>query len=172
MVLYNNNKKSIMRKILGIDPGLSGGLSIIDERFNLIACYPMPTVVGEDGKRKVDPVTAYNILSKHDIDLAMIEKVGARPKQGSVSTFNFGDGYGVIRSIAAVLFREVKFATAQDWRKYQGLIGLSKGQVAEIAYEVFQAEQIYAKPRAGKRAVRDGISDSLMIAKYGVRFLE
>ena len=40
-----------MRKILGIDLVLSGGLSIIDERFNLVACYPMPTVVGDDGKR-------------------------------------------------------------------------------------------------------------------------
>ena len=44
-----------MRKILGVDPGLSGGLSIIDERFNFIACIPMPTLKVDGGKRRVDP---------------------------------------------------------------------------------------------------------------------
>lgn len=162
-----------MRKILGIDPGLSGGLSIIDERFNIVACYPMPTVVGEDGKRKVDPVTAFNLLSTYDIELAVIEKVGARPGQGVVSMFNFGDSYGVIRAVAAMVAKEIRFTRPQEWRGCQGLTGLSKEQIAEVAFDVFQAEAIYGrKNKSGARAIKDGISDSLMIAKSGARFLE
>lgn len=162
-----------MRKILGIDPGLSGGLSLIDEHFNLIACYAMPTFVGDDGKRKVDPVAAYNLLSKYDIDLAVVEKVSARPGQGVTSMFNFGDAYGSIRAVAALVAKEIRFTRPQEWRGCQGLTGLSKEQIAEVAYEVFQAEAIYGrKNKTGARAVKDGISDSLMIAKSGARLLE
>jgi hypothetical protein len=44
----NNNKEHDMRKVLGIDPGLDGGLSIIDEQFNFIACIPMPTITAQE----------------------------------------------------------------------------------------------------------------------------
>lgn len=162
-----------MRKILGIDPGLSGGLSIIDEHFNLVACYPMPTVIGSDGKRKVDPVAAFDLLAQYDIDLAVVEKVGARPGQGVTSMFNFGDAFGVIRAVAALVAKEVKFTRPQEWRGCQGLTGLSKEQIAEVAYEVFKADAIYGRTtKGGARAIKDGISDSLMIAKSGARLLE
>ena len=161
-----------MRKILGIDPGLSGGLSIIDERFNLIACIQMPTVCVDGKKRRVDPRPVFDFIGLHQPELTVVEMVGARPGQGVVSMFNFGDAFGVVRAVAECLCPDVRYARPQEWRGHQSLSGLSKEQIAEVAYEVFQAEAIYGKTRAGKRAVRDGISDSLMIAKYGVRFLE
>lgn len=165
-----------MRKILGIDPGLSGGLSIIDEQFNLIACIPMPVVKTDSGKNRVDPRPVFDFISLHKPELAIVELVGARPGQGVVSMFSFGDAYGVVRSLAETLCPEVVYARPQEWKGFQGLSGLSKDQVAEVAYEVFGEAQIYGKPykRKGqiKRKTCDGISDSLMIAKYGVRFLE
>ncbi|MFK3941969.1 hypothetical protein ACI2KC_09810 [Pseudomonas monteilii] len=161
-----------MRKILGIDPGLSGGLSIIDERFNLIACIPMPTIKFDGKKRRVDPRPVFDFIDLHRPELAIVELVGARPGQGVVSMFNFGDSFGAVRAVAECLCPEVRYSRPQEWRGHQSLTGLSKEQIAEVAFEVFQAEQIYGKPRGGKRAVRDGISDSLMIAKFGVRFLE
>ena len=161
-----------MRKILGIDPGLSGGLSIIDDQFNLIDCIPMPTVFVDAKKRRIDPRPVFDFISLHQPELTVVEMVGARPGQGVVSMFNFGDAFGVVRAVAECLCPDVRYARPQEWRGHQSLSGLSKEQIAEVAYEVFQAEAIYGKTRAGKRAVRDGISDSLMIAKYGVRFLE
>lgn len=160
-----------MRKILGVDPGLSGGLSVIDERFNLIACIQMPTVCVDGKKRRADPRPVFEFIELHKPELAILELVGARPGQGVVSMFNFGDAFGVVRAVAECLCPNVRYSRPQEWRGHQSLTGLSKEQNAEVAYEVFRAEQIYGKPRAGKRAVRDGISDSLMIAKYGVRFL-
>lgn len=160
-----------MRKILGIDPGLSGGLSVIDECFNFIASIPMPTVELE-GKRRVDPLKIHEFIEHHKPSLAVIELVGARPGQGVTSMFSFGDAFGAVRAVAECLCGQVMYARPQEWRGFQGMSGLSKEQIAEVAFEVFRAEEIYGKPRAGKRAVRDGISDSLMMAKYGVRFLE
>lgn len=165
-----------MRKILGIDPGLSGGLSIIDEQFNLIACIQMPTVFVDDKKRRVDPRPVFDFIALHAPELAIVELVGAMPGNGVTSMFNFGDAFGVVRGIAECLCQDVRYSRPQEWRGYQSLSGLSKEQIAEIAYEVFGESQIYGKPykRKGeiKRKTCDGISDSLMIAKFGVRFLE
>ncbi|HGY9638086.1 TPA: hypothetical protein ACOJPK_003570 [Pseudomonas putida] len=161
-----------MRKILGIDPGLSGGLSIIDERFNFIACIPMPTIKVDGGKRRVDARPVFDFIELHKPELAIVELVGARPGQGVTSMFSFGDAFGVVRAVAECLCPVVRYSRPQEWRGFQSLSGLSKEQIAEVAYEVFRVEEVYGKARAGKRAVRDGISDSLMIAKYGVRFLE
>lgn len=164
-----------MRKILGIDPGKSGGLSVIDEQFNFIACMPMPVASIEKIER-VDPRPIFDFIKLHKPDLAIVELVGSRPCEGVKSVFSFGDSYGVVRSLAEALCADVRYITPQKWKSFQGLIGLSKEQIAEIAYEVFRVEEIYGKPykRKGqiKRKTRDGISDSLMIAKYGVRFLE
>ena len=170
-----------MRRILGIDPGIKGGLSVIDEQFNFIEAIPMPVRI-EDGKKRVDPHGIYEFISRVNPDLTVIEKVGAMRKptkknkdgeaQGTVSMFTFGDSFGLVRSIAEIFSEKTIYVRPQKWRGLQSLTGLSKEQIAEIAFEVFRAEQIYGKPRAGKRAVRDGISDSLMIAKAGVRFLE
>lgn len=161
-----------MRLILGIDPGKSGGLSVIDENLNLIATYSMPTVkVG--GKDKVCPKGLQAIFESHAIDLAVIEKVGARPGQGVVSMFSFGDAYGVVRALAEVYAVKLVYATPQQWKGHQYLIGLSKEQTAEVAFEIFKATGIYGRKRKdGTPSVKDGISDSLMIAKYGIRLLE
>lgn len=108
-----------MRLILGIDPGKSGELSIIDESLNLIATYPMPTTK-VSGKDKVCPKGIRAILEAHDIELAVIEKVGARPGQGVVSIFSFGDAYGVVRALAEVYAARLMYATPQEWKGFQG----------------------------------------------------
>lgn len=161
-----------MRLILGIDPGKSGGLSVIDENMNLIATYSMPTVK-VNGKDKVCPKGVNTILDQYDIEVAVIELVGARPGQGVVSMFSFGDSYGVVRALAEVHAVTVIYARPQEWKGFQYLSGLSKEQVAEIAFNLFKAPGIYGRKRKdGSHSVKDGISDSLMIAKYGLRFLD
>lgn len=162
-----------MRKILGIDPGITGGISIIDEQSNLICSFRMP-IKKIDGKNKVDSSAIHQELKDHDISLAIIEKVGARPGQGVVSMFSFGDAYGSVRAIAEILSDNVHYITPQKWRSGQGLSKLSKEQIAAIAFKHFNDQNIYGRKnsKTGKHAIRDGISDSLMIAKYGLRLLK
>ncbi|MCK2118295.1 hypothetical protein MYW52_22710 [Pseudomonas juntendi] len=163
-----------MRHVLGIDPGLFGGIAVIDENFNLVDCFRMP-VIEIDGKKKVDAGTLFKLLSKYDITLAVLEKVGTRPGEGVVGAFSFGDAYGAARAVLECLGVQYRLERPQAWRGGQGLTGLSKEQIGEIAFEVFQADEIYRGKRVkkdGTRGCKDGISDALMIAKFGVRFLE
>lgn len=162
-----------MRKILGIDPGRAGGLSIIDEQMNLIACYHMPVTKGSDGKVSICPRSIQQILKLYEIDLAVVEKVGARPGQGVTSMFSFGDAYGIVRALAEINSIKTIYVRPHEWRGFQQLSGLSKEQIAEIAHEIFGAKEIFGrKNKTGKPSIKDGISDSLMIAKYGIRHLE
>lgn len=163
-----------MRHILGIDPGLSGGIAVIDECFQLVDCFRMP-VKDIGGKNKVDAGALFARLSQFKIDLAVLELVGTRPGEGAVGAFSFGDGYGAVRAVLECLGVPYRLERPQAWRGGQSLTGLSKEQIAEIAFEVFQADEIYRGKRLkkdGTRGCNDGISDALMIAKFGVRFLD
>ncbi|MDO1496254.1 hypothetical protein HND72_17000 [Pseudomonas putida] len=163
-----------MRHILGIDPGLTGGIAVIDEKFNLVDCFRMP-VIEIDGKKKVDAGTLFKLLSEYDIALAVLEKVGTRPGEGVVGAFSFGDSYGAARAVLECLGLPYRLERPQAWRGGQSLTGLSKEQIGEIAFELFKADEIYRGKRLkkdGTRGCNDGISDALMIAKFGVRFLE
>lgn len=70
-----------MRHILGIDPGLTGAIAVIDENFNLVDCFRMP-VKDIDGKNKVDAGALFARLSQYRIELAILEKVGTRQVKG------------------------------------------------------------------------------------------
>lgn len=157
-----------MRKILGIDPGIKGALSVIDEQFNFISADHMPAIKLDNGKTRVDAASVKKIIDASCADLIVLESVWARKGEGPVGAFSFGDGFGVVRALAETSGIPVILVTPQKWQGFQQLTGLSKEQIGEIAFNVFQAEAIYG-PRGG---LRDGISDSLMIAKYGVRHLE
>lgn len=163
-----------MRHVLGIDPGLSGGIAVIDENFSLVDCFRMP-VKEIGGKNKVDAGALFDRLSQFRIDLAVLELVGTRPGEGAVGAFSFGDGYGAVRAVLECLGVPYRLERPQTWRGGQSLTGLSKEQIGEIAFEVFQADEIYKGKRLkkdGTRGCNDGISDALMIAKFGVRFLD
>ena len=95
-----------MRKILGIDPGITGGISIIDEQLNVVCCFRMPTVK-VDKKNKVDAITLYERLKDFDIDLAIVEKVGARPGQGVVSMFRSWHRVSILLSYIEIVLKLV-----------------------------------------------------------------
>ena len=80
---------------LGVDPGLSGALAFYDPIRNNLVVHDMPTVavkVAGKKKRTIDLHALANLVD-HLGDLtisAIIEEVGAMPKQGVTSSFNFG----------------------------------------------------------------------------------
>lgn len=96
---------------MGIDPGMSGGLSVIGNRFEspYIHSSAMP---------KTERDTSDWIGHYFDSEtFAVIEKVHAMPKQGVSSTFKFGHNYGFLRGCLvsyAIPFVEV---SPKTWQK-------------------------------------------------------
>ena len=103
---------------LGIDPGLTGALAVLDSETKAISFFDTPTVQIKVGKKIKNQQDVYAIVSllRSIVDgkdvMAVIEKVnampgvgadGARQTMGATSAFNFGMGYGQWLGILAAL---------------------------------------------------------------------
>jgi len=94
-------------KIIGIDPGLSGGIAIL-EKNKVLNIFDMP-VMSEGKKNKRQLNSAYlvslikeNIKSNEEV-VVVVEQVNAMPGQGVTSMFNFGQTFGAIKGVCAAL---------------------------------------------------------------------
>ena len=88
--------------IIGIDPGVSGGISILENK-KVIEVFDMPTMIdGKKNKRQVNGSQVTNIIKENvhtnkETSCVVVEHVNAMPGQGVTSMFNFGQSFGVIK---------------------------------------------------------------------------
>lgn len=170
---------SSLNVIVGIDPGLDGGIAIMpydytDMEYASVAC-PMPTTKG-DKKREIFSDGVISCLTgdlhghKLRVRLCVIELVHAMPKQGVTSMFNFGLGYGTLLGILATLRIAVAKVPPQVWKK-SVLDGTKRDKEAAISFAQTNHPSInLILPRC--RKPHDGMADALCLATYGCRFLE
>lgn len=93
-----------------------------------------PTI--KNGSKSVFDTSAFARLVR-DVSpvLIAIEKVHAMPKQGVVSTFTFGENYGVLKGIAAALYIPLVEYRPQEWQS-EFFRGMSKdlGKQRSVVY--------------------------------------
>lgn len=156
-------------RILGIDPGASGALAIIDsETLSRVEILDMPSVLIKRGTRMVNQVSApmlAEILRDQNIQLAVLEKVGAMPGQGVSSMFAFGRAAGVVEGVLAGLFIPVTLVTPQEWQKHMRVVG-GKDGARSRASQIFSQDVKYFL-----RKKDDGRADAALIASYGFTML-
>jgi Holliday junction resolvasome RuvABC endonuclease subunit len=77
-------------RVLGVDPGIRGGLAIITVEDGtaprMVEAIDIP-IIGTNAKERVDAIAIRAWVSKHDVQHAFIERAQAMPKQGSSSGF-------------------------------------------------------------------------------------
>ena len=94
-------------KIIGIDPGLSGGIAVL-ENNKVLNMFDMPVMPeGKKNKRQLNSAQLVNLIKeniKPNEEIAVIvEQVNAMPGQGVTSMFNFGQTFGAIKGVCAAL---------------------------------------------------------------------
>ena len=92
-------------KIIGIDPGLSGAIVILEEN-KVLGMFDMPVMAeGKKNKRQLNSAQLVNIINEHikkNEEIAVVvEQVNAMPGQGVTSMFNFGQTFGAIKGVCA-----------------------------------------------------------------------
>ena len=91
-------------RIIGIDPGLSGGIAILDD-LKVFDIFDMPVMSeGKKNKNQLNSAQLVNIIKKHIVSgdtFVIVEQVGAMPGQGVTSMFNFGQTFGSIKGVCA-----------------------------------------------------------------------
>lgn len=147
---------------IGIDPGQSGAIAVINEKQDILEVvdWPGDEVKAADIVRRVST----SCLPLNTPIRAALEKVAAMPKQGVSSTFKFATNYGIWKGILAALkipFIEVR---PQAWQK--GIVskkqdGVNKPSVAAAA-RMFPTAELFG-PKGGKK---DGRADALLIAEF------
>ena len=81
-------------KIIGIDPGLSGAIAVL-ENNKVLNMFDMPVMSeGKKNKRQLNSALLVNLI-KENIEnsgevAVVVEQVNAMPGQGVTSMFNFG----------------------------------------------------------------------------------
>jgi crossover junction endodeoxyribonuclease RuvC len=153
---------------IGIDPGVTGGLAILDAQTGELLEGMRTPILPVPGKKEYDIGGMKDALAHNGwtVRLATIEKVGARPGDGIVGAFSFGCGTGLwlgLMSALAIPYIEV---TPQRWQSKM-LAGLPRGPKSK-ASAMRAAKSLF--PHIPVRVKADnGIADAALIAEYGRR---
>jgi len=153
--------------ILGIDPGITGAISVIETDGECFEVRDMPIMPKVSGKgSQVDSVALYDIVMciTHEYypRLAIIETVSASPQMGVTSAFSFGKSAGIAEGVCAGRI-ETHHITPQRWKKSAGLIGTEKDAARLLAIQLYpEMEEYLSRKKDGGRA------DAMLIARYGV----
>ena len=152
-------------KIIGIDPGLSGAIAILDNA-KVLNIFDIPVMTeGKKNKRQLNSALLVSLLKeniKNNEEVAVVvEQVNAMPGQGVTSMFNFGQTFGAIKGICAALGLPIFFVRPSKWKKHFDLINSSKDASRTKAIEIYPslAEKLSKKKDVNK-------SDAILIARF------
>lgn len=112
-----------MSIILGIDPGLDGGLVWMRDDLKIMAAHPMPCTFetyGKGTKRFIDAHELVALFGRNHYDQAVIEKVSASPQMGVTSAFSFGRGYGTLMGALAARGKRTTTVAPSKWKPALG----------------------------------------------------
>ena len=128
-------------KIIGIDPGLSGAIAIL-ENNRVLDVFEMPVMAeGKKNKRQLNSAQLVKLLknniSKNEDVSVVVEQVNAMPGQGVTSMFNFGQTFGAIKGVCAALELPIFFVRPSKWKKHFELINSSKDSSRTKAIEMY-----------------------------------
>ena len=151
--------------IFGIDPGVSGAISVLENK-KIIEIFDMPTMIdGKKNKRQINGSEVTNIIKKRLNDgkevIVVVEHVNAMPGQGVTSMFNFGQSFGVIKGICSALSLPIYFVRPTKWKKHFNLIKTNKDASRTKVIQTYPeiSSQLSKKKDSNK-------ADAILIARY------
>ena len=138
--------------ILGIDPGVSGGVALVSA--DTAMAWKMPETLH-------DTWALFRGLAagRQTITKGYIERVGAMPGQGVSSTFKFGRNVGQLEAFLAAAGIPFEYVSPAVWQRALGC--LSKGDKNKTKA---MAQRLFPGLR-----ITHALADALLIAEYGRR---
>jgi len=147
-------------RTLGIDPGASGALVLLEDG-QPIEWTAMPTTKIGASTRVNAPALADWIASTCCTHV-YVEQVHAMPGQGVTSMFNFGHSCGTVMGVLGAMGLPHTMVTPQAWKGRAGWIGTDKDAARS------RAIQLWPKWRdLDKKGKGQALADAALIAAYG-----
>jgi crossover junction endodeoxyribonuclease RuvC len=163
---YDKNPSTRLQ-ILGIDPGFTGAVAIYDgHQKSVVAVIDMPTSTSAtNGKRSVDARKLAEFLRpfQKSLKFAVIEAVHAGPRDGVVSAFSFGQGFGTVLGVLGTLEIPTRFAVPSVWKKALNLSSYKRESI-DLARRTFPNSA-----HEFRLAKHNGKAEACLLAWYGER---
>jgi crossover junction endodeoxyribonuclease RuvC len=138
-------------KILGVDPGIHGGLAIIEiidgAAPRLVEAIDVPTI-GTGAKERVDAIAMRTWIEMHKPQHAYIERAGSMPKQGVASTFKFGRATGSLETVVACCSIPMTIVEPAVWKKAHHLRGGDKESARQRANALLARKKDHQRAEA------------------------
>lgn len=159
-----------MARVVSIDPGVTGALTLIDTVALTLRAERMPTRVERRSRKDktfIDEDALTDLILAMKPDVAWIEDVfaigrgnkGPEGRQdGVVGAFSFGEGKGVLKGVLGALRVPRRYASPSVWK---GKLGASsdKAQSKALAHRFF--------PRSVPVLSSSGKAEAALIGLYG-----
>lgn len=152
--------------IVGIDPGLTGGLAVLDRQGRVALVETLPSLQRGRGKgrvsRELDAAGLTHLLRPYapDIRLALVEAVASRPGQGVASVFSLGHSLGLIHGVLGALGIPWQPIAPSAWKRAMKLDG-DKEAARAMAARLFPSIPLHRK-------ADHNLAEALLIARYGM----
>ena len=142
---------------LGIDPGKSGALALIG-RDGLTLDWIGLNETEHDVAKFIE-------LYRPMIDLAVLERVGARPGNGAASMFKFGQSYGFCIGLLTAAKIRYQIHTPTKWQRALGLVRPKLSRTEKKKINKSMAQRLFM----GSPKITNRNADAFLLAEYARR---
>ncbi len=139
---------------IGIDPGQSGGIGILDGAGKYICSFKFKNQTDADISEMFDYLRGLKIDERSIF--ALLEKVHSMPKQGVASSFKFGSSFGFLRGMLTAHRIPWDYVSPQKWQK-----ALSCQTRGDKNITKAKAQRLWPEQK-----ITHAIADALLIAEY------
>ena len=150
-----------MSLILGIDPGVTGALVLLDDG-RPVEWEAMPLLKASTAKR-VNAAAMAALVRGWAPERAAVELVASRPGQGVASMFSFGHSAGVVLGVLGALEIPVVEITPRQWKARAHLTGTEKDASRAMAIARWPSWRALDAKLHGQ-----ALADAALIAVYGI----
>lgn len=168
--------------IVGIDPGLTGGICFLSNSSCLISKVPTRVILKNNKKKKDYDVKSMSFLMSSNISIKNCfifqELTHAMPGNGGVSMYSFGRGNGIWEGISSCFDVSYNLVTPQTWKKLYPEIEelkknnshiLDRSKIKKMhkqkAIEI--VKRLFPDKSSEMCKTCDGLAESCLIALYG-----
>lgn len=161
--------------IVGIDPGLTGAVGVINTQGEFVATWDLP-VMRDQSLAWIDATRLReqwlglrDALSPGASVRFILERVSAMPKQGVAGVFTFGVTFGSILASVQALGYPLELVTPVKWKNALGLRGKA-GAVAVANRAALDKARLLFPAAELRLAKHGGRAESLLIAHWAHRY--
>lgn len=154
---------------IGIDPGLTGAVSVILATDGEIQLHDMPVMANvkaaEKGRKRqhVDPHALAWLMADFNRNKSKVflEYTQCGMK-GAIANYSLGHSSGIIMGVLSAMGFSYEMVRPQEWKKEFGLLKSQKAASRTMAQQLFPSADLRLKKHEGR-------AEALLLAEWGRR---